>query len=317
MDVKTDQNIHTSVLLKELVGAISLKKDEKNIVVDATLGLAGHAGEILKEMNPGDILVGFDADERNLKLAKNRLEKIQTQYAPEVQIILIHSNFVDLRERLQDNGITYVRAIYYDLWVSSLHFDEADRGFSLRLNGPLDMRFDTRSWKTAAELINYSEEKDLFQIFKEYGEEPYARKIAAKIIESRKEQKFQTTGDLTNFLDEKINTHIKTKMRVFQALRIAVNSELYNLEKSLWDAIELLEQDWIIFAISFHSLEDRIVKQTLKRESRDCLCSDIICSCKHTKTVKILTKKPILPDEWEQKNNPRSRSAKARAAVKI
>ena len=317
MDVKKDENIHTSVLLKELVWSIVIHPNKQNIIVDATLGLAWHASEILQKMNPGDILIGFDADERNLKLAKHRLEKIQTQKVSNVQCILIHSNFVDLRERLQDHGITHVSAIYYDLGVSSLHFDEADRGFSLRLEGPLDMRFDTRSWKTAADIINYSEEKDLYKIFKEYGEEPHARKIAAKVIEVRKDKKFQTTKDLTDFLDKQINTHIKTKMRVFQALRIAVNSELENLETSINEAIGILDSDGIIFVISFHSLEDRIVKQTLKRESRDCICSDLICSCKHTKSLKILTKKPIIPSEEEQRNNPRSKSAKARAAIKI
>ena len=317
MDTKTDPNIHTSVLLRELVWAISLKRTEKNIVVDATLGLAGHAGEILKHMHAWDILIGFDADERNLSLAKTHLEKIQTQFAPWVEIILIHSNFVDLRERLQDYEITSVSAIYYDLGVSSLHFDEAERGFSLRLEWPLDMRFDTRSWKTAADILNYAEEKEIFQILKDFWEEPAARKIAARVLEARKQKKFQTTTDLIDFLDSEINKHIKTKMRVFQALRIAVNHELENLEKSLWEAIEILEPNGIIFAISFHSLEDRIVKQTFKKESKDCICRDIICTCKHTKKLKILTKKPILPSEIEQKNNPRSRSAKARAATKI
>ena len=319
MDVKTDVNIHTSVLLQELVWAIIIHPDRQNIVVDATLWLAGHASEVLKKMNPGDILVGFDADERNLKLAKERLEKTQTeiQSTKKVQIVLIHSNFVHLEEKLQQHGIARISAIYYDLGVSSLHFDEAERGFSLRLNGPLDMRFDTSVWKTAADILNFYEEKDIFYIFKEYGEEPNARKIAARVLETRKEKKFQTTLDLTEFLDQQINTHIKTKMRVFQALRIAVNQELDNLEKSLHEAIGLLEPEGIIFAISFHSLEDRIVKQSFKRESRDCICSDLICTCKHKKRLKILTKKPILPWETEQKNNPRSRSAKARMAIKL
>lgn len=179
------------------------------------------------------------------------------------------------------------------------------------------MRFDTRSGKTAADILNYYEEKEIFRILKEYGEEPYARKIAAEIIFQRKQKKFQSTLDLNMFLEEKINKHIKTKMRVYQALRIEVNGELESLKKSLEQAVKLLEKDGDIFVISFHSLEDRIVKQYFKRESRDCICTDIICSCGHKKSLKITTKKPILPSEEEQKQNSRSRSAKARHAKKI
>ena len=317
MDTKTDPNIHTSVLLDELVWAIPLKQDWKNIIIDATLGLAGHASEIVKKMNPWDIFIGFDADKRNLELAEIRLKKIQTQFNPDVEVLLIHSNFAHMRERLLENEITVVSAVYYDLGVSSLHFDEAERGFSLRLEWPLDMRFDNRTWKTAADILNYAEEKEIFQILKDFGEEPAARKIAARVLETRKQNKFQTTTDLTEFLDTEINSHIKTKMRVFQALRIAVNHELDTLQNSLEQAITILEPNGIIFAISFHSLEDRIVKQTFKKESKDCICRDIICSCKHEKQLKILTKKPILPSPEEQKKNSRSKSAKARAAIKI
>ena len=319
MNVKTDANIHTSVLLEELVWAIDIRNDRKNVIVDCTLWFAGHASEVLKKLNPGDILVGFDADERNLVLAKERLEQTKTQFSlsGDIQIVLIHSNFEHLKEKLSEHGIDSITGIYYDLGVSSLHFDEAERWFSLRLDGPLDMRFDTRSWKTAADIINFYEEKDLFQILKEYGEEPHARKIAARIITERKSRKFQTTFDLTNFLDKEINSHIKTKTRVFQALRIEVNGELETLKKSLHEAIELLSSEGNIFVISFHSLEDRIVKQIFKRETRDCICSDLICSCGHTKTLRLTHKKPILPGEKEQKENSRSRSAKARHAIKI
>lgn len=152
---------------------------------------------------------------------------------------------------------------------------------------------------------------------KEYGEEPHARKIAARVIERRKEKKFETTKELCDFLDNSINRHIKTKMRVFQALRIEVNKELDTLKKSLEDAIEILSKDGDIYVISFHSLEDRIVKQTFKRETRDCICDDLICSCNHKKSLKLINKKPILPSLEEQEKNSRSRSAKARHAKKI
>lgn len=334
MSVKKDIHIHTSVLLQELVDWITIYPDRKNVIVDATLWLAGHAIEILKKMNPWDIFVWFDADERNLHVAKQKLKQIQTETQgelswrdkeespgrktlEEIQIVLIHSNFLHLEEKLAEHDIPTITGIYYDLWVSSVHFDEADRWFSFRMNGPLDMRFDTHTWKTAADILNFYEEADIYKILKEYGEEPYARKIAARTITQRKKKKFVSTDDLTQFLDTEINSHIKTKMRVFQALRIAVNKELENLETSLQQAIKLLETWGNIFAISFHSLEDRIVKQTFKKETRDCICSDIICSCRHEKTLKILTKKPIIPTKTEQQENPRSRSAKARSAVKI
>jgi len=317
MSVKIDKNIHTSVLLHELVWAIDIKDDTQNIIVDGTLWLAGHACMILEKMNSGDIFIGFDADERNLVLAKDRLQQTKTQLWLDVTIILICSNFLSLREKLWEHDITFITGIYYDLWVSSMHFDQAERWFSLRLEGPLDMRFDTKSWKTAADVINYYEEKDLFQILKEYWEEPHARKIAARIITHRKQQKFVTTTDLNIFLDSEINSHIKTKTRVYQALRIEVNGELEVLKSSLTQAIELLRSWGNIFVISFHSLEDRIVKHIFKRESKDCICSDIICSCKHKKTLGLMNKKPILPGEIEQKENNRSRSAKARHAKKI
>ncbi|MCD5375135.1 16S rRNA (cytosine(1402)-N(4))-methyltransferase RsmH [Candidatus Gracilibacteria bacterium] len=313
MNVKTDANIHTSVLLEELVSAVTIHHSAKNIIVDCTLGLAGHASQVIQKMNPGDIFIGFDADERNLMLAQERLEALKTK----TKIVLIHSNFEHLREELAKHDIHSITGIYYDLGVSSMHFDQAERGFSLRLDGPLDMRFNTRSGKTAADVLNYSEEKDLFQIFKEYGEEPHCRKIAARVITARKQKKFQTTTDLNDFLDSEINSHIKTKTRVFQALRIEVNGELDTLKGSLSQAIELLGSGGNIFVISFHSLEDRITKQTFKRETRDCICSDIICQCGHKKSLKLINKKPILPGAEEQKTNSRSRSAKARHAQKI
>jgi 16S rRNA (cytosine1402-N4)-methyltransferase len=319
MNVKVDENIHTSVLLEELTQHIDIQSERQNIIVDATLWLAGHACAILRNMNPGDILIGFDADERNLKLAKERLEKTQTQFPSlgEVKIVLIHSNFEFLREKLLEHNISRITGIYYDLGVSSMHLDEAQRWFSLRQDGPLDMRFDARQGKTAADVLNFYEEKDLYTLLKEYGEEPHARKIAAKILDARKKEKFSSTTQLNSFLDREINTHIKTKMRVYQALRIEVNQELETLKKSLKQAVELLESTWDIFVISFHSLEDRIVKQYFKQETRDCICSDIVCQCGHVKSLKITTKKPILPGETEQANNSRSRSAKARHAKKI
>lgn len=319
MKVTLDKNMHTSVLLYELIEHIEIRDTRQNIVVDMTLWLGWHGVKIIEKMNPWDIFIGFDADERNIILAKERLEKTQTQFPhlEELRIVLIHSNFEYLSQELHKIGVEKITGIYYDLGVSSLHFDQAERWFSLRFDGPLDMRFDTKSWKTAADILNYYEEKDLFEIFKNYGEEPHSRKIAAKIIQERKKNKFSRTLELSNFLDTEINSHIKTKMRVFQALRIEVNNELATLTSSLEQAVSLLASWWDIFVISFHSLEDRIVKQFFKKESKDCICSDLICSCWHTKSLLLTHKKPILPSQEEQKNNSRSRSAKARHAKKI
>ncbi|PID86400.1 16S rRNA (cytosine(1402)-N(4))-methyltransferase [Candidatus Gracilibacteria bacterium] len=303
---------HIPVLLNELVDSISISKDKQNIIVDGTLGMGGHALKIIEKMNPLDIFIGFDADLKNLSLAKERLRNVNKK----IKKIFINSNFVNLKQELQKRGINKISGIYYDLGISSLHVDEAERGFSFNLDGPLDMRFDKNSGITAAEIVNsYSVDK-LYKIFKEYGEEPNSKKIASKIVERRKKEKFKKTKDLANTIGE-ITSYHKTKSKIFQAIRIEVNNELENIKTSLKDAIELLETGGSIFVISFHSLEDRITKQIFKRESKDCICQDLICSCKHKKKIKILSKKPIIPSKEEIKNNIRSRSAKARFAKKI
>lgn len=304
---------HIPVLLNELVSFIKISKNNQNIIVDCTLGLAWHAKEIIKKMQKWDIFIGFDADIRNLSLAKKNLENINN----EVEKIFINSNFVNLKKELEKLDIKQITWIYYDLWISSLHLDEADRWFSFRYDWPLDMRFDTSSWKTAAQIINTYKEKDLLKIFKDYWEDPLSNKIVKKIIEIRKTDfKFNTTKDLADFL-ENISHDPKTKARIFQALRIEVNKELENLKISLKDAIDLLKKDWSLFVISFHSLEDRIVKNIIRDETKDCICTYLICTCKHKKRLKLVNKKAIIPSKEEEKQNPRSRSAKARWAIKI
>nr|MDD3720692.1 16S rRNA (cytosine(1402)-N(4))-methyltransferase RsmH [Candidatus Gracilibacteria bacterium] len=307
------EGLHISVLLEELVSSIKIEKNKQNIIVDCTLGLAGHAKKIIEKLNPGDIFVGFDADIRNLELAKKVLENIRS----DIKIVLINSNFVNLKSELEKVGIKNITGIYYDLGISSLHVDEAERGFSFKLDGPLDMRFDTSIGFPASHIVNTYKEDELIRIFREYGEEPASRKIAQNIIEKRKSGfKFKTTKELANLIDECIKFP-KAKNRIFQSLRIETNKEMETLEKSLKDAINLLSPGGTIFVISFHSLEDRIVKNIFKDESRDCICTDLICTCKHKKQIKILTKKPIIPTPEEEKTNPRSRSAKARSAEKL
>lgn len=311
IDVNEISKKHISVLLEELVSAIDIKNDNQNIIVDCTLWMGWHASKMIEKMNSGDIFIGFDADEKNMKLAKVRLVDISDKKW--VKVILINSNFSELEEKLKENGIDKITWIYYDLWLSSLHLDEADRWFSFMLEWPLDMRLDKTKWETAADIVNGYTQKELRDIFLKYGEEPGSNKISANIVEQRKKQKFKTTKDLSDILP----SSPKTKSRIFQAIRIEVNKELESMEKSINEAIDLLDKDWIIFVISFHSLEDRITKQIFKKESKDCICDDLICSCHHKKKLKLLNKKPILPTPEEIKENPRSRSAKARFAKKI
>lgn len=308
-------SLHKPVLLKELVDSIEIKKDEKNIIVDCTLWMWWHAIEIIKRLNEWDIFVWFDVDFRNLSIVKPYIEKICRKR--NIDLILINDNFVNIKKRLEEKNITSITWIYYDLWLSSLHIDNSERWFSFMKNWPLDMRFDTSSWITAKNILTSYDKKNLTKIMRIYWDEPLAEKIADKIIFERKNgNNFETTSSLVKVI-EKFSKNPKTKARVFQALRIEVNKELEYLEKSLKDSIELLCSWGDIFVISFHSLEDRIVKNIFKTESKDCICNDIVCTCNHKKSLKIITKKPITPSFTEIKQNIRSRSAKARHAKKI
>ncbi len=309
---KTAKEKHISVLLEELTQSIEIFNNKKNTIIDCTLGMWWHAEVILSKMNPGDVFVGFDADERNIVQAEERLKDT----GKDITKIFILSNFSALAGELEKRDIQSVTWIYYDLWLSSLHLDEADRWFSFRFDAPLDMRFDANTWITAAFILNNFRREQLTQILQDYGEEPMTKKVVAAICDYRKKKKFETTFELNDLILE--NSSIpKSNTRVFQALRIEVNKELDTLKSSLEDAIHMLETDGHIFVISFHSLEDRIVKQIFKRETRDCICTDLICSCWHKKSLKVLTKKPIIPTADEIQRNKRARSAKARCAKKL
>ena len=270
-----------------------------------------HASKIIEKLNAWDIFIWFDADAKNLELAKIRLENISKKN--KVEVFFINSNFKNLKKELEKIWIEKITGIYYDLWLSSLHLDEAERWFSFMQNWPLDMRLDKSKGKTAEDIVNSYTASELREIFLKYWEEPQANKISKRIIAQRKKSRLKTTSDLS----ELVWGSPKTKSRIFQAIRIEVNGEIDAIEESLNDAIKLLEKWWIIFVISFHSLEDRATKQIFKRESRDCICEDLICSCNHKKSLKLLNKKPILPTQEEITNNKRSRSAKARFAEKI
>jgi len=304
-----EEKKHIPVLFNELVNFIEIFDNKQNIIVDCTLGMAGHAIAIIEKMNKNDIFIGFDADDRNLKQAKQNIEKIN----PKAKIILINSNFINLKEELNKIWIDKITWIYYDLGISSLHIDEAERWFSFSKNWPLDMRLDKNHWKTAKDIVNSYTASKLREIFIKYWESSQANKISHKIVELRKKKKFETTFDLA----EIIAGWPKEKSKIFQALRIEVNKELEAIEVSVPDAIKLLEKDWKIFVISFHSLEDRIIKNIFRQETKDCICSDLICSCHHKKSLKLPSRKPIIPTKEEIEFNSRSRSAKARMAIKL
>ena len=310
-DIQEIEKKHISVLLNELVESIKIFSNKKNVIVDCTLGMWWHASKIIEKMNSSDIFIGFDADIKNLELAKIRLEKIAEE--KKVQTIFINSNFSELKTELIKIWIKKITWIYYDLGLSSLHLDEAERWFSFMHDWPLDMRLDKSKGKTAENVVNSYTASELREIFIKYWEEPQANRLSQKIVLERKKKRIKTTLELS----EIIWWNPKIKSRIFQSIRIEVNWELEAIEKSLEDAIWLLENWWRIFVISFHSLEDRTVKQIFKKEARDCICDDLICSCHHKKSLKLLNKKPILPTQEEITTNKRSRSAKARFAEKI
>lgn len=309
---------HLSVLKKEVKEYLKLSEGE--IVVDATLGLGGHAKEMVQSIGKKGKLIAFEQDERNLEEAKIRLKKF------EKQIIYIHDNFRYLKTRITGAGISEIDAILFDLGLSSPHVDEGDRGFSFLKEGPLDMRFDPRQKLTAEIVLNTYSEQELARIIYEYGEERLSRMIARKICERRKTIPFKTTVDLAAFIysimpfkkgHSSKKVHPATK--IFQALRIEVNDELNSLKEALQQAVEMLKIGGRIAVMSYHSLEDRIVKHFFK-ELENPEVKDIHESLYRTHGDPIfesLTKKPVIPTDKEIDENPRSRSAKLRVYVRV
>lgn len=303
---------HTPVLLPETLDLLNLEANKN--VIDGTLGLGGHSLEILKRIGPKGRLMAFDQDEANLAFAKKRLEKYKKQ------ITFIHSNFEHLAEYAHEHHFQ-PGAILLDLGLSSPHIDDPERGFSFSKEGPLDMRFDKRQNLTAEKVVNSYPEKDLADIIFHYGDERRSRPIARTILKARKEAPIKTTTQLAEIIEKTI--HGKSKIhpatQTFQALRIFVNRELEVLKKVLEDALELLPKGGRLVVISYHSLEDRIVKNFFRDQTKNCICPKElpICQCNFQKKLYILTRKPIIPTGIEVTQNPRSRSAKLRAAERI
>lgn len=315
---------HIPVLKNEVLDYLSPALISGGLVVDATVGAGGHAKAIL-ENNPQCQLIGIDQDQSVFKIARENLKKFQGR------VELINSNFADLVTTVTKSRFyqskTKIAAILFDLGISSIQLDQADRGFSFRNDGPLDMRMNQSQNLTAAEIINHWPQIIIEQILREKGEEWQFKKIARAIVESRQKQKIETTDDLVRVLESALNIRYGGKgMRIhpatktFQALRIAVNHELYNLAVALPQAIDLLAVGGRIAVISFHSLEDRIVKNIFRNLTKNCLCpiEQPECNCGNNNAkLKILTKKPVTPSNEEIQTNPRSRSAKMRVAEAV
>jgi len=304
---------HTPVLLQETLDHLNLRAGMH--VVDCTLGLGGHSMTILEKIGGKGRLIAFEQDEENLKIANSKLETRNSKIGAE--ITYVHDNF----EYFSDYVKEPVDGILFDLGFSSPHVDDPERGFSFQKDGPLDMRYDKRQKLTAEKVVNKYNEKDLADIIYQYGEERRSRVIAKKIIHVRKEKPITTTLQLADVIASTVGRKekIHPATRTFQALRIYVNRELEVLETALDQAINLLKPKGRIVVISYHSLEDRIVKNKFKYYAKDCICPKElpVCQCNFQKKLYILTKRPIIPVSIEVEKNPRARSAKMRVAERI
>jgi 16S rRNA (cytosine1402-N4)-methyltransferase len=316
MSEEQTENLHRSVLLTETVRLLDPRGGR--LFVDATLGLGGHA-EALLASGPDMRVIGLDQDLEAIALATERLARFGDR------IRIIHANFADLKRVLREAGIEAVDGVLADLGVSSLQFDTAERGFSFRFDAPLDMRMDRESdAPTAAELLADLSEEEIARIIYEYGEERLSRRIARRIVWKRSiGEPIKTTGELAETVEKAIGRRPKDKIhpatRTFQALRIAVNGELDVLGEFIGDAVDVLKKEGRLAIITFHSLEDRLVKQAFRKLSGHCECPPRMpqCVCGAEKKIEILTRRPIAASEAETAENPRARSAKLRVCMKL
>ena len=303
--------VHKPVLTNEVIEALHLLPGKR--YVDCTLGGGGHAEAILPNIQPDGQLLGIDADPEAVYIAKGRL-------AAHVQnLILVNDNFLNLETICRQNHFLPVQGILFDLGLSSIQLDDAKRGFSFQQSGPLDMRFDPTQQFTASDVINTFSEEKLAEIVKEYGEERFYKRIARNIVNNRP---ISNTLELANAIADVTGGYrakIHPATRTFMALRIYINHELENISAALKQAVNCLDRGGRLVVISYHSLEDRIVKQFMFSESKGCICppSIPVCQCGHTASLKIITRKVVTPTPEETKSNPRSRSAKLRVAERL
>ena len=306
---------HKSVLLEETIEGLDIKPD--GIYVDGTLGGAGHAGEVCRKLSAKGRFIGIDQDQDAIIAASERL-------APYKQATIIRSNYCYMVQELAALELSKVDGIYLDLGVSSYQLDNEERGFTYRVDAPLDMRMDQRQTQTAGDIVNGYEEKELYRIIRDYGEDKFAKNIAKHIVAARQVKPITTTGELTEIIRESIPMKMQVKSghpakRTFQAIRIELNRELDVLRDSLDGMIDILDDGGRLCIITFHSLEDRIVKTIFRKNENPCTCpSDFpVCVCGKKSKGKVITRKPILPGETEMEENPRSKSAKLRIFERV
>ncbi len=302
---------HISVLLNETIEGLNIRPD--GIYVDGTLGGGGHAFHVAEQLTAGGRLIGIDQDADAIAAATERLAPFAER------VTIVRDNYVNMKQVLKDLGIEKVDGICLDLGVSSYQLDTAERGFSYMEDAPLDMRMDRRSERTAADLVNDSSEQELFRIIRDYGEDRFAKNIAKHIVRAREEKRIGTTLELADIIRGAIPKKIQVTgghpaMRTFQAIRIALNGELSVLEASIDEMVDLLDPGGRLCIITFHSLEDRIVKNGFRRNEAPCTCPPDfpVCVCGKKSRGRVITKKPVLPSEEELEMNSRSRSAKLR-----
>ena len=293
---------HTSVLLSEVIENLNIRPD--GTYADGTLGGAGHSYEICRRLNENGRLFGFDQDDDAIEAASQRLKEFSDR------VTIIHSNFSNMTEELGIRGVKSVDGILLDLGVSSHQLDDADRGFSYRFDAPLDMRMDRTQGRTASDVVNSYDEDKLFHVIKEYGEEKFARKIARNICRIRQEKPIMTTGELAEVIKSSIPAKMRASgghpaKRTFQAIRIEVNAELDVLKESLDKMIDMLSDGGRLCVITFHSLEDRIVKNIFRKNENPCTCPPEfpVCVCGKKSKGAVITRKPIIPTEEEIRIN--------------
>ncbi len=308
---------HLPVMLNECIENLQLKPT--GIYVDATIGGAGHSKEIAKRLNKQGTLIGIDKDTFALSASREKLSKATCKTH------FIHSDFKDFSQILLNLNIEKVDGILVDLGVSSHQIDTLSRGFSYKFDAPLDMRMDATQSLTAFEVVNNYDEKTLTKILFDYGEEAFSKQIVRNIIAHRQQTPIKTTRELASIIEKSIPAKIRFKKgdgafkKTFQALRIAVNDELNSLQNALSQMISALKTTGRLCVISFHSLEDRIVKNTFRQHATDCICPKTlpVCVCNHRANIKQISKKPLTPSALELAHNPRSSSAKLRVIEKL
>ena len=301
---------HKSVLLDETIESLNIKED--GIYVDGTLGGGGHSYEILKRLGPKGRLIGIDQDEDAIKAASERLKEFKDK------LTIVKSNYCNIKQVLEDLNIEKVDGILLDIGVSSYQLDNLERGFSYKSDAPLDMRMDKSASLSAKEVINEYDETELFKVIKNYGEEKFAKNIAKHIVMARKEKAIETTGELIEIIKASIPAKLQTgghpAKRTFQAIRIEVNKELEVLENTIDTMIDFLKDGGRLSIITFHSLEDRIVKNKFRDNEDPCTCpKDFpVCVCGKKSKGKVITRKPIVPSDTEIAENKRAKSSKLR-----